>query len=305
MQLLDYGGVKVSVETTWNELDLRKALTIYQIIMQDTYGEIPADTELAMKKIEVYHALTGIDPVHLEVIRQSNINELGIEDGELAFYDYLNKELEIVEPFFETVETKDGQKVWMISETLTKCPYPILEIKEPGKVGKSKFFAPRDECDNITMNEFITLCSRLEAFEKTGDTKHLDNIIASFYRRPKPQTPDNLENKYEGDIRLPFVEGAVEWRQAKFRNMTDMARQLISFWLVSCRRVFANSYPLLFDDTDMEAPTNDRYKWLKFINALTNNDITKKNKTLNMRANDVLPLLEAMEDSRRKQKKDA
>lgn len=304
MQKIEIEGIERTFESSWNELSLKKLHTIYQIIMQDTEGEIAADTELAMKKIEVFHALTWIDPVYLEVKKKEFEASYMDNTGELVFLEYLNDLLELVEPFFETFETEEGQTQWMISETLTKNPYPIFELKEKGKVGKSKFFGPKDECDNISMREFITLCAKLEAFEKTGAVKHIDNLIATLYRRPKPQTPDNLEIKYDGDIRLPYIEGGVEWREQKFKGINPAIKKLMGFWLLSCRMVFVNSYPLLFE-VDDDNKREDKLKYLKLINALTNNDISKKDYTLNMRANDVLPLLEAMESTRRERNKDA
>jgi len=86
--------------------------------------------------------------------------------------------------------------------TLTRNLIPVI------KVGLRKYYGPADAMFYCTFGEFTLACSALDEFQKTGEEKYLDELVAILYR---PKKVFWFIRKYFTDNQDP---------RAKFMNRT-------------------------------------------------------------------------------------
>jgi len=86
--------------------------------------------------------------------------------------------------------------------TLTRNLLPVI------KAGLRKYIGPADAMVYCTFGEFTLACSALDEYQKTGEVKHLDQLVVILYR---PQ-------KFFWSIRKYFTDN--QDPRAKFMNRT-------------------------------------------------------------------------------------
>jgi hypothetical protein len=293
------GNFEIQTAEGWNDLfvkyghtdGLRKAMIIAEVIAQDVENAVDAQTELVMKKIEVFKVLTGWNQKNLDALKTSLMYD-DMENGEEEFYLIIEKMLHCTDAFFNVVEDEEGNAMADMAHTLTICPYPTLAYNYREKGGRSSgnkkqlLCAPKSDMENISFSEFMSLMTLTDKYLKTGDIKHIDRLLATLYRPMKPKTEDNIENAYYGDKRVKLIDAAVDVRVGKFTNMAKEARQILILWLLSCRAMFVQKYKDLFD-TDIDAP-DDGTGWAGVLVAMSNGDITRQQSIQDQSAHDVL-----------------
>jgi hypothetical protein len=173
----------------------------------------------------------------------------------------------------EAVESEEGDAtLYQVKLGLTKCPYRIIRQKEVGL----EWHGPDDGLENLNIYELGQVFTLIENYLETRDTAQVDTLIATMWRPAKPGTQSNIDSDYEGDIRLPYNrhERTVERRAAYMRQLPELAKQLILFWVASCRQEIIAAYPNLFQKPEGE-PEGERvgndYGWGGIIMSLADN----------------------------------
>lgn len=261
---------------TWNDMTVRQQMEAYNIIMA-TSGEVFEARELVpAKRILLFKTLSGITEQQLEAWKKDCIDANEDQDlGELVFLSELDEALSSTNFLFEINENTpddNGQESHTVSErayslalTLTRCPFPQLDLPKPKKRKKHKarcYLAPADGLSNIS---FLELCVSFQLFEQyTQDQKEdtADELLATIYREPKPATKHNKRTGYHGDKRQPYLglEALVPQRKKKITKLQKEVKQLLLFWFACCRQEIINSFPDLFSQ-DSSRSTPSKYGW--------------------------------------------
>ncbi len=243
------------VQPFWNELSLRQLLTIFQILtcrrplIVDT---VAMDQARRIRVFEVLHPQLPKDWLEL-------FEDPEDDDEDLILKSTLNHALDhSLGRLFIPHETQAER--YRLTLELTRCPYPKLVYDRPVRKGKpaekATFYAPADALRNITIYELSVIFSDLEEYIRSNDETRLTSCLAVIYRAPKPKSTYNLESAYEGDIRLPYrkYEGTVARREPHMQQLTPIVRQLLAFWLASCRALIISRYKKAFERPEDSSP---------------------------------------------------
>jgi len=243
------------VQPSWNELSLRQLITIFQILtcrrplMVDT---LAMDQARRIKVFEVLHPALPKDWLN-------SFTDPEDEDEDLILKSTLNHALDhSLGKLFIPHETQADR--YRLTLELTRCPYPKLLHTKPSNKGKpgekAAYYAPADALGNITIYELSVIFSDLEDYIRSNDETRLSSCLAVIYRNPKPKTPHNLEAAYEGDIRLPYrrYESTVSRREPHMQQLSPVIRQLLAFWLASCRAHIISNYKKAFERPEDSSP---------------------------------------------------
>lgn len=138
-----------------------------------------------------------------------------------------------------------------LSPTLTRNPFPVLPcIKILDQ--ECDLYGPADELANINAEELALVFDLFEQYVSTKDQSVADRLIASLWRRGKPETKENLLEQFCGDRRLPYNEASVELRAEAIASLPMSIRNLLMFFIMSCRLHIVKSYPGIFKSADQK-----------------------------------------------------
>lgn len=273
---------KIKLPKCWNGLTTDQQLTAYQIIFSNSPDILEPQEILPHKRLELFLLLSGVDEKFLiDWQKDCHQTEGDIETGDLVFLSELDECLQSTGMFFRKTPTgnqeQGTQNRFEVNYGLTKCPCPELhDIPSNFKHRKKKsvWYAPKfdddtgDGLSNITLYELantFTLFERLVTEKKTKQKELLvQQLLAVLYRPAKPETPENIESEYGGDIRQPLVghEATIKLRQPYWRYIPALAKQLFVFWFASCRRHIIEQYPLVFKPPkDAGDPSGNNFGW--------------------------------------------
>lgn len=297
---------EVDVPQTWNQLPLRTALMVYNILITDTGGLLEPHELLPGKKIMLACALLDITPDFLEKWRSDCIAELeSEEDGELLYLAQLDEVLICANFLFDKLESDDGDGAtkYQISLGLTKCPWPILKRKSKLVGRKPKtYYAPADGLANLTIYEMAAAFTAFEQYLRTKNESHANRLLAILYRPAKARTRENIQSGFEGDIRLPYLhhESTVQARQEWVATLPADARQLLVFWFASCRQAIIEGYPNVFSGSG-EGSDGRKYGWSGVLLSLADG-LVHLDAVANQNHQNALTYLSYLDDQRRKRK---
>jgi len=289
---------RIIVPQHWNDLSLKTQLKIYGTLMTDVGNILEAHEIVPFKRIEIMKLLLGLNTAFMKKWRETSMLESG-DDGDLIFLNELQHVCAVTNFLFD-IEEKNGNKKYQIYLGLTKCPFPMLEEKTKGKKTKKKrFYAPADGLKNITIYEMGAIFTLFEKFMQTKDESIAIKLLATIYRPSKPKTKENKLSGYKGDRRLPFIdhESTVENRIAVFEKLAKPAKQLIIFWIASCRQAIINAYPNIFESDDVQNDGN-KYGWGGVLLSLSGG-LIHLNEISNKKYDDALDYLSYLEDQRK------
>lgn len=241
------------IPQSWNELPLRDQLAIYNIIQSSTGSVFLPSEVMPVKRIAILTHLMRVDDQLFIDWKTDRQREYGDEEGALVFYSELASILTATDFLFDIHEQEDGTLQYEVSLSLTKCPWPVLRLKQGKK--RAKFYAPADGLKNITLHELAISFTLFERYLQSNDMAHAERLIATIYRPSKPKTAHNKRSNYEGDRRLPLYkhESTIDLRQPLFAKIPKMSKQLIVFWFACCRHQIIKSYPNIFKrESDMQ-----------------------------------------------------
>jgi hypothetical protein len=289
----------VPVPQSWNECDLRQALMLYNIIMS-------GEPNVNVTRIRILCFLGQISSNDLDLLekeykREAGNEEEGTEDYLDALSGWCNA---VADPFFEVRDGKDGTFLYSISLTLTKCPYPHV-IYEKNKV-KHRLYAAADGLANVSLYELGTIFNLCESYLQNHDPATLHQLLGTVWREPKDATPENKKSGYNGDIRRPWIhEENMATRRAKhFEGVPDEIKQLMLFWLLSCRASIIREYPVIFDTETQSDPSDKNYGWGGVILQLANGP-ANVNQVAESRWGNVFLYLSMLEDDRKNRELEA
>ncbi len=240
---VEANGVSLTLPESWNELDNRQLLTLYQVFFSSVSpAQQPAI--LATKRIQAMQVLAGWDDAFLKGLETGIIAETGdAEEGAHRFAAMLDAAAkDITAPYLET--TEDGAT--SIRFALTRNPFPEFNWKHRG--ARHRYYGPADGLDNLSIYELCVAFTIFEAYAKAPGPALADELIATIYRPPKPPTPENKASAYGGDRRQPYqgYEAATPARKKRISTLPHLVKQVLLFWFASCRQDIIGRYPNLF-----------------------------------------------------------
>ena len=200
------------------------------------------------------------------------------------FFNYSDKDL-----------VRDAQNINFIFDKieLTTNYYPRLILPF------SIYHAPKS-IYKLTGIEFAFAEKCFYDYMTNGHTDDLNMLIAILYRKnAKKNHPSSLS--YSGDIREPFNQHSVDYRQNKMWMLSKTKKMCILLWYSGSRQVLIDRYK----DTVFAPSTSGKpleYGLLSVFRELAGRDITKQLKVEKTPISVILMNLhESIKESRKKQ----
>lgn len=227
MQQIQIGNYHFHTPNSWNELP--------DNILYPAYFLLKADNlEPVIRLSELTKMLLNIGDEFISTWRDSVIINHGVIDGEAIWSEDWSKIVAAVTyPFVENFETE--QLRFQINMTLTRCPISTIRLKHTS--GSRNLCACEDGFKNITIGEFASIDTLFQRYMDSGDEKHILECLAIIFRPKKEYSKANRKSKYQGDIRVPLSISryTVKERAIMFSKISVEQRQLLWFWVASCR----------------------------------------------------------------------
>jgi hypothetical protein len=279
IESVEDGAIEFSLPSCWNELleqfGAAKLMAAVTLTMQPASAR---DIRLAVlhllvpdKDKKLAQELIG-NPEHLLSL--------------LSLLDFL---------FLENT-TGEGPAI-ELNPTLTACPFPVLE-NMPSQIGtKMDLYAPANGLENITAYELALLFNGFEEYATTKQTTTIDKLIATMYRPSKPGTEENLLENWYGDRRQPLNEASIPARQEQIAKLPTMLKNVILFWLLSCRLHIIGQFPAVFQERGSGQQSGADYGWWEVFRSAAGN-ITAVENVARLNWRDVLSELDFLETQR-------
>lgn len=272
MNTIQINDRTIQIPSTWNDLTPEQQSACYAIIMTDT-GKLLEPSEILpakkmallqyllqlpanyfqQREIDYYNDAYQDMPDSLEEEKMGQYMVECFSDAKTTVLSEINELFSIISFLFERQETDDGEpEQYAINLSLTKCPIPFLEFQARKGKNRSRrtvrWYAPADGLDNMTLYELAHTFTRIEAYLRTKDEKHIIELLAMIYRPSKPKNDHNLASNYEGDRRQPYrkFETTVAGRKRRIEELPESVKQILVFWFTSCRQQIVKRYPNIF-----------------------------------------------------------
>jgi hypothetical protein len=263
----------------WNELTLAEASILYFLLRADG---IP----MAVALSEAAKSILNIDDNVLKNWRDAFVNAHGLLDGEWIFAEqWAHTVKAVLKPFIEQREKSFTTKL-----ELTKCPFPKLQVKMDS--GTHNLYACADNFSNISIGEFAKIDNLCVQYVQNPTVETIDLILAIIYRPSKPNTKRNRKLKYENDRRIPMSEGqySEKERAEQFRNIGDAVRQMIWFWVTSCREQFYQKWDNVLRSKSGEQGNKKltQFGWAGLFIELANKQMVSKEAVASQNANSIM-----------------
>lgn len=255
----------VTLPTCWNDCDLKQLFVLYAVCM--------GRDNVNVKRIRIVTFLLGLSAADLTAMEQACTDDYGEEDGEFVYLEQIEMLCRsVADPFFHIEEKPDGSRVYSIALTRTRCPYPHIEYADK-KHRKQRLYAASDGLRNADIYELAQVFTLCEAIMRGHNDALLHRLLATVWRMPKDRSPENLKSGYRGDIRRPlqYEEGMADRRAKHFEQVPDDIKQVMLFWLLSCRASIVADWPVIFT-AEKKAPQEGEkeYGWAGLLLQLAN-----------------------------------
>lgn len=259
--IVSINGKEHTAPRSWNDLPLQQIMSSYQIVMKEELSLFQLGELVPFKRMQLVQILFGIDDDLMKSWREECDQEYR-EHGALIFFQELSDLLAATDGLFQIEEDEETRvKKYQVALTLTQCPYPTIRAHVPRKWWqfRNKDFnlhAPADRLENISIYELATVFTLLETFIQSEDETYLHQLLATLYRPAKPATGENVRNDYEGDIRQPYLhhESTVQQRIQHVEAFPKQVKEILFFWLASCRHQIILEYEDLFGGAPSDGP---------------------------------------------------
>ena len=283
----------IIVPQTWNKLPLQKQLRIYQILFTDAKGILEQTEVIPFKRTLITLCLLDLNQQFLADWEASCVQD-DPKDGKTLFLAGLN-ELCACSDFLFEISEDQGIKIYQVHLGLTKCPFPLLALKT--KKRKLKFYPAKTGLSNISLNELGLIFTLFENYMQHPNEEELHELLATIYRPPKPPTPQNKEAGYFGDIRQPLLkrEHLIARRIPLMKQLPTPVKQLLLFWIASCRQQLIQNFPLVFSG---KGDASD-FGFGALIMSLAG-ELTKVDQVASTNAEEALVYLSFLEEQRLK-----
>jgi len=143
---------------------------------------------------------------------------------------------------------------------LTRNMLPVI------KAGLRKYLGPADAMTNCTFGEFTLACSALDKFQKAGEEKYLDELVAILYR---PKKVFWFIRKYftdNQDPRAKFMNRALKKRAGKIARVDHCVKYSIYLFFNGVLNSLPGLYPYVYKQKD--EPGDHDNGWASLIISL-------------------------------------
>jgi len=165
---------------------------------------------------------------------------------------------------------KEGNKQWYVHSRLTKNPVPEL------RVGKTVFYGPKQALSDISFHRFILSEHYYSLLVKSGDPVYLDKILGVLY----------IE---DGES---FSEDKWLLNHAHFKSVSQVEKYAIRLYYEGSRNFLSEKFPYVFGGK--KSSRNSVVDgFMKIVNALSGNDVTKHDQ---IRASPLYEVLYCLND---------
>ena len=253
MRTLKLDNTEFKIPKSWNE------------VSPETLVFIAALCENGIPKQELL-VKTFLFDNQLKVIPNNNRNLLSVSHGKTEFVltsDILNQLANCYS--FLLKDNTDGN--YHLNPILIK-PLPSFNING------ITYYSPADALTNISLHEFIFCETYFHHYTVKDSSKYLDLLIATIYRPER----ENYKPEY-GDRRAIFNDFVINDRAAKIESLPTTQKQVIKwFYEGSCAHLH-KKFPHVFNTGSSASGSNDVFEgFIKLVNVLASNDITKTDK---------------------------
>jgi hypothetical protein len=158
-------------------------------------------------------------------------------------------------------EEKEDKTHWVLSSRLTK------NIIGPITTKAGIWHGPANGITNLKTDEYIRAETSLFQYHKTQDEVYLNKLIATLWRPAAPIPASD-------DVRLPFDDGKVEAFAKIAASISAPIKHAIYLFYTGSRRFLSSRFPNSSEGSIRE--DKDIFLlFLKMVNGLANNDVTK------------------------------
>ena len=288
--------------SSWNECTPKELIYLVRLLNAEFPDGFPVEDRLPALKILITTSLLNITDDVLSAWQKALVKEAegNKEDAAVSFLSDFQEIAEHVTKFiFKTVLNDDDKEILVIAPDLLRCPYSMLTIKT--KKGIEQLYAPsvgknarsiepitKEAFDNMTMYELGISFSLYENWTVTKDYDLLRELVATIWRDKKPNTKDNRQKNYGGDVRMPLLgyEAVIPQRkQLISKNLDFQQLDIIAFWFGCCRHHFASLFPDVF--VKKRAGEN-KYGYAGIIIELSRAAFVSKDQIANQSAHDTM-----------------
>lgn len=106
--------------------------------------------------------------------------------------------------------------------------FDCLENRMPTlRIGRRRFVGPGDGLLDVSLAELMAADAELTLYVASKDTRHIDNMLATLYRRPGPRQPS-------GRRVVPLDIDRTEHAARIFRFVPSWKKQLFLLWYAAC-----------------------------------------------------------------------
>jgi hypothetical protein len=133
--------------------------------------------------------------------------------------------------------------------TLTRNLLPVL------KAGLKKYHGPADAMVYCTFGEFTLACSALDDYQKTGEEKHLDQLVAILYRPEKFFWSIRKIFTDNQDPRATFMNRTLKRRAGKLGMVDHCVKYSVYLFFNGVLYTLPALYPYVYrqkDDTESQ-----------------------------------------------------
>lgn len=269
MRTLTIDGDKFPIPENWNELTRQQLVTLGQL----NRFSLPVG-EFQFKMLL---AFTGLVPERKPEVQKINYKgerrifhhmangrrKYLIEQAELA---WISEQLNF---FFKKTKNDEKEEQFYVHSTLTKNLLPDIDVK-----GKT-WYGPSDSLTNLLFAEFIHTETFLDYYGHTKKPEYLDKLIATIYRPQDPEYNPKSVN-FHGDRREKFNDHLIDMRAVKLAEVHPAVKQAIYLFYLGCRNFIVKKFPKVFPPSSGNEKKKDAFmQFMKLVDALANNDVTK------------------------------
>jgi len=160
---------------------------------------------------------------------------------------------------------------------LTRDLIPVI------KAGMRKFYGPADAMVYCTFGEFTLACSALDEFQKTGEDKYLDELVAILYRPKKVFWSIRKYFTDNQDSRSKFRNRALKKRARKIARVDHCVKYSIYLFFNGVLNSLPGLYPYVYQQ---KGETDDQDNgWSSLIISLADGKTDDKSLETVMNSN--------------------
>ena len=145
-----------------------------------------------------------------------------------SLYNFLRIPLYVRKAAYEHIE-------WVFtSQQVTEQLLPVYD----------GLYGPASDFNNLVLAEFHHSEAAFHKLIHDKEASALDDLAAVLYREPKPGY--DKEKNIDGDIRVKFNHGSLEYYTSKVRQWPLAVKQGIAIWYNACRQNLLENYKPAF-----------------------------------------------------------